>query len=63
LDARSEAEARLKRTRRGLSNYAKKFRSLVTGVFKINGGKAKHNCVNGGYQESFSRFLHSGHTI
>ena len=30
--------------------YAKKFRSLVAGVFKIEGGKAKHDYVNGGYR-------------
>ncbi len=30
--------------------YAKKFRSLVAGVFKIDGGKAKHDYVNGGYK-------------
>jgi integrase len=30
--------------------YAKKFRSLVASVFKIDGGKAKHDYVNGGYQ-------------
>ncbi|MDA1275828.1 MAG: hypothetical protein O2960_17565, partial [Verrucomicrobia bacterium] len=28
--------------------YARKFRSLVAGVFKIEGGKAKHDYVNGG---------------
>lgn len=31
--------------------YAKKFRSLVAGVFNIDGGTAKHDYVNGGYQE------------
>jgi integrase len=31
--------------------YAKKFRSLVAGVFKIEGGKEKHDYVNGGYKE------------
>lgn len=31
--------------------YAKKFRSLVAGAFKIDGGKAKHDYVNGGYKE------------
>lgn len=30
--------------------YAKKFRSLVAGVFKISGGKEKHDYVNGGYK-------------
>lgn len=30
--------------------YAKKFRSLVASVFKIDGGKAKHDYVNGGYK-------------
>jgi integrase len=30
--------------------YAKKFRSLVSGVFKIDGGTAKHDYVNGGYK-------------
>lgn len=30
--------------------YAKKFRSLAAGVFKIDGGKAKHDYVNGGYK-------------
>jgi integrase len=37
--------------------YAKKFRSLVAGVFKIDGGKAKHDYVNGGYQEWLQRVL------
>ncbi len=31
--------------------YAKKFRSLVAGAFKIEGGKAKHDYVNGGYKQ------------
>ena len=31
--------------------YAKKFRSLVAGVFKIDGGKEKHDYVNGGYKQ------------
>jgi Integrase len=31
--------------------YAKKMRSLVAGVFKIEGGKAKHDYVNGGHKE------------
>ena len=31
--------------------YAKKFRSLVAGVFKIEGGKTKHDYVNGGYKQ------------
>lgn len=31
--------------------YAKKFRSLVAGVFKIDGGNAKYDYVNGGHQE------------
>jgi integrase len=30
--------------------YAKKFRSLVAGVFGIDGGKAKHDYVNGGHK-------------
>jgi integrase len=30
--------------------YAKKFRSLVAGVSKIDGGKAKHDYVNGGHK-------------
>lgn len=30
--------------------YAKKFRSLVAGVFNIDGGKAKHDYVNGGHK-------------
>ena len=30
--------------------YAKKFRSLVAGAFRIDGGKAKHDYVNGGYK-------------
>jgi integrase len=37
--------------------YAKKFRSLVAGVFKIDGGKAKHDYVKGGYQEWLKRVL------
>jgi integrase len=37
--------------------YAKKFRSLVAGVFKIDGGKAKHDYVNGGYQAWLQRVL------
>lgn len=35
--------------------YAKKFRSLVAGVFRIEGGKAKHDYVNGGYKEWLER--------
>jgi integrase len=35
--------------------YAKKFRSLVAGAFKIEGGKAKHDYVKGGYQEWLER--------
>jgi integrase len=35
--------------------YAKKFRSLVAGMFKIDGGKAKHDYVNGGHKEWFDR--------
>jgi integrase len=31
--------------------YAKKFRCLVAGAFKIDGGKAKYDYVNGGYRE------------
>lgn len=31
--------------------YAKKFRSLVAGVFGIEGGKAKHDYVNGGHKQ------------
>jgi integrase len=31
--------------------YAKKLRSLVAGAFKIDGGKAKHDYVNGGHKE------------
>jgi len=30
--------------------YARKFRSLVAGVFRIDGGKAKHDYVNGGHK-------------
>lgn len=30
--------------------YAKKFRSLIAGAFGIDGGKAKHDYVNGGYR-------------
>jgi len=30
--------------------YAKKFRSLVAGVSDVDGGKAKHDYVTGGYQ-------------
>jgi integrase len=30
--------------------YAKKFRSLVAGVFRIDGGKEKHDYVNGGHK-------------
>jgi hypothetical protein len=39
--------------------YAKKFRSLVAGVFNIDGGKAKHDYVNGGHQE----WLHRVHAV
>jgi integrase len=35
--------------------YAKKLRSLVAGVFKIDGGKAKHDHVNGGHEEWLAR--------
>lgn len=35
--------------------YAKKFRSLVAGAFKIEGGKAKHDYVNGGHKEWLGR--------
>jgi len=35
--------------------YAKKFRSLVAGVFNIDGGKAKHDYVNGGYKAWLER--------
>jgi len=35
--------------------YAKKFRSLVAGAFKIDGGKAKHDYVNGGHQQWLER--------
>ena len=35
--------------------YAKKFRSLVAGVFKINVGNDKHDYVNGGYQRWLKR--------
>ena len=35
--------------------YAKKFRSLVAGVFNIDGGKAKHDYVNGGYDKWLGR--------
>jgi hypothetical protein len=35
--------------------YAKKFRSLVAGVFKIKGGKAKHDYVNGGHRAWLDR--------
>lgn len=35
--------------------YAKKFRSLVAGVFGIKGGKAKHDYVNGGHREWLDR--------
>ncbi len=38
--------------------YAKKFRSLVAGVFKIHGGVAKHDYVNGGHKEWLDR-VHS----
>ena len=30
--------------------YGRKFRSLVAGAFKIDGGKAKHDYVNGGHK-------------
>ena len=33
-----------------LEIYSKKFRSLVAGVFKIDGGKAKFDYVNGGHK-------------
>jgi integrase len=35
--------------------YAKKFRSLVAGVFGIDGGKAKHDYVNGGHKDWLDR--------
>ena len=35
--------------------YAKKFRSLVAGVFKMGGGKAKFDYVNGGHKEWLER--------
>jgi integrase len=35
--------------------YAKKFRSLVAGAFKIDGGKAKHDYATGGYQKWLER--------
>ena len=35
--------------------YAKKFRSLVAGVFNIDGGKAKYDYVNGGYRAWLDR--------
>lgn len=35
--------------------YAKKFRSLVAGVFGIDGGKTKHDYVNGGHKEWLDR--------
>ncbi len=35
--------------------YAKKFRSLVAGVFGVDGGKAKHDYVNGGHTEWLAR--------
>lgn len=37
------------------SIYAKKFRTLVAGVCKIDGGKAKHDYVNGGYKAWLDR--------
>ncbi len=35
--------------------YARKFRSLVAGAFKIDGGRAKHDYVNGGHEEWLDR--------
>ena len=35
--------------------YAKKFRSLVAGVFNIDGGKAKHDYATGGYDKWLGR--------
>lgn len=35
--------------------YARKFRSLVAGVARIDGGKAKHDYVNGGHKEWIER--------
>jgi integrase len=35
--------------------YARKFRSLVAGVSRIDGGKAKHDHVNGGHKEWIDR--------
>jgi len=35
--------------------YSKKFRSLVAGSFKIDGGKKKHDYVNGGHKEWIER--------
>jgi integrase len=34
---------------------SRKFRTLVAGVFKINGGKAKHDYVHGGHKEWLGR--------
>lgn len=35
--------------------YARKFRTLVAGVFRINGGKEKHDYVNGGHKNWLGR--------
>ncbi len=40
--------------------YAKKFRSLVAGVFKIDGGKDKHDYVHGGHKKWMER-IHRVH--
>jgi integrase len=35
--------------------YARKFRTLVAGMFRIDGGAAKHDYVNGGHKEWLDR--------
>lgn len=35
--------------------YAKKFRSLVAGVFNLHGNESKHDYVNGGYESWLNR--------
>lgn len=37
--------------------YARKFRSIVAGMFKLDGGKKKHDYVNGGHKAWMERVL------
>lgn len=37
--------------------YARKFRTLVAGVFGVKGGESKHDHVNGGYQQWLEKII------